>query len=242
MVSGQVTSHDLESGRVRVGLYTAVYGNYETPRPIRVHSQVPCVMFTDSDVVAEKAIAVGWEARVIPHYITTLKGDPKVVGPMLAHKWWKTHPHRALPGVNVSLWIDGSMEVTVGDYVQRCLDALGDDDWACVPHPARNCIYPEATFSATLARYDTVSLLTQVAFYRDTVGHPHNWGLVATGANVRRHTPSVIELSEQWWDECVNWSHQDQLSLPVLFRLSEGKVKWNRNIPWHQWWHLHQHG
>lgn len=234
--------HALESGRLKVGLYTAVYGGYETPKPIRVHSRVPCVMYTDSDVVAEKAEAVGWQPRLVRHYITTLRGDPKVVGPMLAHKWWKTHPHLALPEAHISLWLDGSMELTVGNYVERAIAALGDDDWACVPHPARNCIYPEAWFSATLARYDAPSILAQANFYREVVGHPVSWGLIATGANVRRHTDSVIELSDQWWDECINWSHQDQLSLPVLFRLNEGKVKWNMNLPWHQWWHLHQHG
>jgi len=231
----------MESGQV--GLYSAVYGDYETPRPIELPANVPAVMFTDSEVVAEKAEAAGWQPRIVRHYITTVKGQPQVVGPMLAHKWWKTHPHLALPGVRISLWIDGSMELTVGDYVERALDALGDDDWACVPHPARHCIYPEAAFSATLARYDAAAIQAQAHFYRNVVGHPPNWGLVATGANVRRHTQSVIELSEQWWDECLNWSHQDQLSLPVLFRLwADRGFMWNMNLPWHQWWHLHHHG
>jgi hypothetical protein len=134
------------------------------------------------------------------------------------------------------------MEITVDDYVERALGALGSDDWACVPHPARNCIYPEAAFSATLARYDAQAIHAQVTFYGSVVGHPANWGLVATGANVRRHTPEVIELGQQWWQECINWSHQDQLSLPVLFRLNEGKVKWNMRMPWHQWWNLYPHG
>jgi hypothetical protein len=229
--------------RSRIVLYTAVYGDYETPKPIRIAPNVvPCIMITDSDVVAEKAQAIGWSPLVVKHYITTLKGSPQIVGPMLAHKWWKTHPHLVSPQAEISLWIDGSMEITVDDYVQRALDALGDDDWACVPHPARNCIYPEASFSATLARYDAPSIQAQAHFYRERVGHPPNWGLVATGANVRRHTDSVIELSEQWWDECINWSHQDQLSLPVLFRLNEGKVRWNMNLPWHRDWILHHHG
>ncbi len=225
---------------IRVALYTAVYGAYETPRPINL--DIPCVMYTDSEVTAQRAHQVGWEPRVVTHHVTTLKGDPRVVGPMLAHKWWKTHPHLALPEVNISLWIDGSMELTVDDYPQRALTALGDDDWACVPHPARRCIYPEAAFSATLARYDAASIQAQANFYRDVVGHPANWGLVATGANVRRHVPQVIELSEQWWQENINWSHQDQLSLPVLFRLSEEKVKWNQNLAWHRDWILHHHG
>jgi len=225
---------------MKVGLYTAVYGSYETPKPINLN--IPCIMYTDSDAVAALAATRGWEPRVVKHYITTVKGAPSVAAPMLAHKWWKTHPHEALPDVDVSLWLDGSMEIRVDDYVERSIAALGSDEWACVPHPARNCIYPEANFSATLARYDAPSILAQARFYREVVGHPVSWGLIATGANVRRHTDSVIDLSKQWWDECLNWSHQDQLSLPVLFKLMAGRIRWNMNLPWHQWWHLHHHG
>jgi hypothetical protein len=220
-----------------VAIYTAIYGGYETPKPLK-DLGVPAYLYTDNPSMT----APGWDVRVVRHFITTLKGAPGVVAPMLAHKWWKCHPEVACPEATISMWIDGSMEIWVDDYVERALDALGEDDWACVPHPARRCIYPEANFSATLARYDAPSINAQSRFYRDVVGHPPNWGLVATGANVRRHTPEVIDLGQQWWDECINWSHQDQLSLPVLFRLNEGKIKWNMKLPWHQWWHLYPHG
>lgn len=222
---------------MKIALYTAIYGGYETPKPLK-DLGVPAYLYTDDPSISVE----GWTVRVVRHYVATVKGSPAVTGPMLAHKWWKCHPDFAAPGVDVSLWIDGSMEVIVDDYVERSLSALGSDDWACVPHPARRCIYPEAAFSATLARYDAQAIHAQSMFYGSVVGHPLNWGLVATGANVRRHTAEVIELGQQWWQECINWSHQDQLSLPVLFRLNEGKVKWNMNLPWHQWWHLYPHG
>lgn len=222
---------------MRVALYTAVYGGYETPKPLK-DLNIPAYLYTDDRSI----VADGWIVRHVPHFIATVKGSPVVTGPMLAHKWWKCRPDLACPDVDISLWIDGSMEICVDDYVERCLAALGSDDWACVPHPARSCIYPEAAFSATLARYDAAAIHAQVDFYGSVMGHPLNWGLVATGANVRRHTPEVIELGKQWWQECINWSHQDQLSLPVLFKMFEGKVKWNRNLPWHQWWKLYPHG
>lgn len=222
---------------MKVAIYTAIYGGYETPKSLK-DLGIPAYMYTDDPT----HVVEGWITRVVPHNIATVKGSPAVTGPMLAHKFWKCHPNVACPEADVSLWIDGSMEVAVDDYVERSLGALGSDHWACVPHPARGCIYPEAEFSATLARYDASSIRAQAAFYRDVVGHPANWGLIATGANVRRHTPEVIELGQQWWQECLNWSHQDQLSLPVLFRLNEGKVKWNMNMPWHEWWRLYPHG
>lgn len=226
---------------MKLALYTAIYGRSDWVK-LAPRVSIPRILFTDDDDTARDGEALGWEVRVVRHHIASLRGDPKITAPMLAHKFWKCHPHLAVPDAEATLWIDGSMEVVVDDYVERCITALELDDWACVRHPARVCIYPEAEFSSTLTwRYDATAVLAQANFYR-TIGHPPNWGLIATGANVRVHTPNVIELCEQWWQECINWSHQDQLSLPVLLRLSEGKVRWNMNLPWFQWWHLHEHG
>lgn len=221
----------------KVAVYTAIYGAYDTPKPLP-DLGVPAYLYTDNPHLQ----APGWQVRVVRHGIATLKGDPRTTGPMLAHKWWKTHPELACPDADITLWLDGSMVVTVGDYVARCLAALGGDDWACVRHPWRTCVFDEGEYSATLTwRYDTAVMLAQVEQYR-AINHPRGWGLIATGANVRRHTPEVVNLSHQWWDECVNWSHQDQLSLPVLLRLADGRVRWNMNLPWHEWWELVPHG
>jgi hypothetical protein len=222
----------------RVALYTAIYGNSDWPKPIP-DLGVPCYLYTD-DPSLHDALP-GWQVRVVNHYVATVKGSPRVTAPMLAHKWWKTHPALACPDVDISIWVDGSMEILTSDYVKLCLEALGSDDWSCVQHPARSCIYPEASFSASLKRYDAPSINAQAEFYRHQVGHPPNWGLIATGANVRRHTAAVVEMGEHWWDECINWSHHDQLSLPVLLRLANGKVPFNYNLPWFKWWHLHEH-
>jgi len=157
------------------------------------------------------------------------------------HKWYKVYPHRALPHADISLWVDGSMTILYPDYGRRCLDALGDDDWALVPHPARKCVYDEAAFSATLSRYDGPALLAQADFYR-FIGFPAQWGLMATGANVRRHTDIVRETCEHWWYENLTRSHQDQLSLPVILWLMESRgLKFNWNLPWFEWWHLAEH-
>jgi hypothetical protein len=225
---------------MRAALYTAIYGDSDWVKPVP-DIDVPCYLYTEARDTAMMAQMAGWETRVVPHSIATLKGDPKLTAPMMAHKFWKTHPELACPDADISIWIDGSMEVLASDFILACLTALGTDDWACVRHPARNCIYPEAEYSATLKwRYDSPSILAQSKFYSSF--HPRDWGLFATGHNVRRHTPEVIELGHQWWDECLNWSHQDQLSLPVLMRLADYKVKYNYNLPWHTWWKLYQHG
>lgn len=222
---------------MKVGLYSAIYGASDWVKPMR-DIGVPCVMYTDNP----NLVAPGWEVRVVPHNVATLNGEPRITNPMLNHKYWKCHPEVAMPGYDVSLWLDGSMELLIDDYVDHCLSALGSDDWACVPHPERRCIYTEADLSASLTwRYDAQSIKDQASYYRSVVGHPVNYGLVASGANARRHTPEVIELGQHWWYENITRSHQDQISLPVLFRLFEGKVTWNQNLPWHTTWTLHGH-
>jgi hypothetical protein len=220
---------------MKVVLYSALYGNYEHPKKVPQDLGVPAIMYTDNPDLH----APGWEVRVAPYtWGEEHPADPKATFAMMEHKFWKLHPH-IISDADVSIWMDASMEITVDNYVERCLEALGDDDLVTVPHPARNCIYPEAAFSATLERYDAAAITRQVEFYR--VWHPPNWGLFATGARVTRHTPRMRKFFSDWWWECTTRSHQDQLSFPVLLRLAED-IKWNRNMPWFQWWHLYEHG
>lgn len=237
---------------VIVQAYSAIYGGYDEPKPVRAagFSHRP-IMFTDQGDTFTEAAIKGWKPVLIDHYFESPHGDPEIVVPMLNHKYWKCHPdevcahsqnwpHEAYQHADITIWMDGSIEPHPG-FEEKALAALGDDDWACVPHPDRNCIYPEAEYSATLTwRYDADSITAQAGHYRNF--HPSNWGLFATGVNVRRHTEAVHDLSHLWWDEILNWSHQDQLSLPVLMRLQEGKVRWNQNLTWHQDWTLHPHG
>lgn len=222
-----------------VVVYSALYGRCDTVKPAPVPG---AIMYCDEQAVADIAQARGWEARVVNHGVATLLGDPKITAPMLAHKWWKTHPDLVAPDAEVTVWMDASMEVTEEGYVERCRDALQGDQWSIMAHPERRCIYDEATYSAVLTwRYDAAALTRQAEHYRQF--HPAGWGLFATGNLIRRHTWQSIEISHAWWHECITWSHQDQVSLPVLFALYEQKgFTWNTKLPWHQWWKLHEHG
>lgn len=222
---------------MNVVLYSAIYGGYDLPKALPEGLDCQAVMYTDWAATYDLARAAGWEPRLV--------GEPRPEGErqgaqsMLRHKWWKTHPLEAAPDADVSLWVDGSMTITVPDYADRCLDALGADDWSAMRHPWRSCVFDEAAYSTTLPRYANAGLLEQAEFYR-SIGHPADWGLIATGANVRRHTATVERVSDQWWWECRTRSHQDQVSLPVLFRLAED-LRWNDRLPWWAWWHLGEH-
>lgn len=220
-----------------VVVFSAIYGGYERAKRLSADLGVPAVLYTDDPHID----APGWEVRMVtdhlPGGIDYL--DPLATEAMMRHKWWKCRPDLAVPDADVSIWLDGQMEIVVPSFVDKCLAALGDDEWSAVRHPNRDCVYEEARFSARLPRYDAETLHDQVERYRALRYPPRN-GLFATGSIIRRHTPTVRAVGEAWWDECRR-SHQDQVSLPVLFWLAPA-LRRNENMPWWQWWTLHPHG
>lgn len=238
-----------------VVLLSALYGGYEHPKPVPADIGCRAVMLVDTIAMAAEARAAGWEPRILPEPVPrplieyAQQNDPSASSSMLHHKWWKLHPHLAAPDADITLWVDASILITADRYAERCLTALGHDELTTVGHPSRACVYDEAAFSATLARYDRPALERQMAAYR-FMSHPPMWGLYATGANVWRHTPEMARFGGDWWHEIVTYTHQDQVSMPVLLRLYSGEhnhrtgraLRWNANMPWDTWWGVYEHG
>lgn len=226
---------------MRIGAFSALYNAYDAPKPIP-DLGIPCVMYTDDpDLKVE-----GWEVRYVNHGIATLNGSPSRTGPMLAHKWFKTHLYEiGHETLDVAIWMDASMVILRDDLAELCIEALDDDDLALTPHPVRDNIYDEASYSATLLRYqaEATYIKEQARYYREEVGHPRDWGnLMGTGFSVTRLNERTKLLGEQWWWECTMRSHQDQISLPVLLRLNQTRgLTWNFNCPWAEWWGIGDH-
>lgn len=252
---------------MKVAIYSSIMGDYEaTAKPLPPDLDVPAIMFTDNPRIVEQAPAAGWTVVETswPYELfeaNPANGDPAITRPMLAHKYWKTHPAEAMrfagmPDVEASIWLDGSMQIRGGgsEFVANNLAALGDDDWSLMSHPWRRCVFDEAVYSSTLIfRYDSAAMMRQHDRYLKQ-GHPRGWGLFATGHMVRRHSHAANELGRHWWNHNVEFSHQDQISLPVLMRWYEDPatheeyvpgarhVRWNTNVPWWTWTDLHPHG
>lgn len=236
-------------------VYSAIYGDYEsTAKMVPPDLRGRAVMFTDNGNIAEQAPEAGWQVVFEDAVYNTFdadpaNGDPAVVRPMLAHKWWKTHPNYAVSVAadrqllaekpDVSIWVDGNMRITMSgfDFVDRCLTALGDDDWSLMKHPWRSCIYEEHVYTSAVCygRYSVEAMARQARHYGDLM-HPRDWGLFATGHMVRRvGVEAVWQVCDEWWEHNVRYSHQDQLSLPVLIRAAGDALKWNADLPWGMW-------
>lgn len=197
-------------------VYSAIYGDYDRPKPVPNDGN-KYVMYTDTKGLH----APGWEVRYEPMDL--------IDTPMMRAKYWKTHPHRVAPTALATVWIDGSLTPLKG-FADRCAKALHGVDIAFTPHPLRDCIYDEYTASAGLPKYNADMMSRQVEHYR-TEGHPEHWGLFATGCIARMNLTRVMWMNVEWWQHNVEWSWQDQLSLPFVLR-NHPEVMWDARLPW----------
>lgn len=130
----------------------------------------------------------------------------------LTAKYYKLHPHKLFPDYEYSLWIDGSVEL-VADARDLVKLYLKNSSWAVHKHASRTCIIDEAFACVEMGKADPDVLSKQVARYIVGEKYPRNNGLAENTVILRRHNdPDVIKVNEDWWKECNEWSHRDQIS------------------------------
>lgn len=186
-------------------VYTANIGGRDRPRPQAAQegADVQWLYATDDPGVVVPA----------PWYPVCVRPHPEL-HPNMAAKWHKTHPPT---GWDAVVWIDSSMEVTSPRFVAEAVASLEGKALATWRHPRRDSVYDEAEASLGAesqgGRYASLPIRAQMAAYR-AEGYPDAHGLYACGTVV--WTAAAATLGQAWWDECVRWGYQDQLSFPVV--------------------------
>ena len=212
---------------MRAVVYTAIFGGYDTLKHPPAQDE-PCdfICFTDSKL----------PSRVGAWRVIHVKTDHKV-HPRIQAKRFKILSHSIFPGgrlapryapfslrqrVDLSIWVDASLQLKGPTFVKDMRNKLDDGDWAMFVHPDRDCIYEEALESITMRKYQQVPILPQVQAYRSVV--PPHGGLYACTVIVRREpsTERLKRVHKLWWEENVKWTCQDQLSLPFVLRCVGG--------------------
>ena len=200
-------------------IYSANYGRWDPDR----RQPVQLRMFT------ETTHPLGLMARYIDRQAPKPRhhaGAPETQSRLDA-KWWKLRPDLAMPGEEITVWMDASVTILERDFEALAIAELGDDDALFMPHPWRDCIYDECEASKVGHKYAGQPIDEQCARYREA-GHPEHWGLFQTTVLVRRDNERTRALNDAWWQEIIDWSIQDQLSLPPLVRVAPG-------LRWHTW-------
>jgi hypothetical protein len=167
-----------------VAVISAVYGDYDTPiAPPEQSVEADWILVSDREHVVD-----GWRQVIEPR---------AHMHPRLAAKVPKCRPD-LYSSADVLIWVDGSLMITSGGFVEWCIASLGDHQMAQFFHPERSSIVSEAIVSAGMAKYAYQSVGLQAAHYI-TEGHPENWGLWATGLIVRDQ--SCHRFGDAWLRE-----------------------------------------
>lgn len=160
--------------------------------------------------------------------------------PRFKARYFKVNSHLVFPQYKYSLWIDGQINLTSNIHELISL-ASSNHDIAMPKHPERSCIYAEAAACKALGKDNKVIIDKQIQRYEED-GFPKNMGLCASGIILRKHTKRIKEFNETWWNEILNGSIRDQISLNyVLYKLN---INWYElPSPWrkNKWYKLGKH-
>jgi TOD1/MUCI70, glycosyltransferase-like domain len=181
-------------------ILTAVYDGYDSLKPLPVQD-VPheAICVTDDPNLHAEGWTIVYEPRSDVH-------------PNRAAKTAKMCPWR-YTDADLTVWVDAMFEIKAWSLLS---DVAGYTFGQWI-HPDRQCIYEEATVSATMSKYAGEPVAEQAAHYR-TLGHPAQWGLWAAGFIVRQRTPEIEAFGEAWLAEVYRWSFQDQISEAPMLR------------------------
>ena len=186
----------------KIAIYTAFTGDYDNLKdPQFVDENCDYICFTDNPDFESDF----WEIRLMED--STLDNNRKA-------KQYKVFPNKYLPDYKYSLWIDGSFKIvgSIREYINNFINSK----MLVVVHPERDCIYEEANESIKFPRYSNYTINKQTENYA-SMGMPAHYGLPALGSIFREHNdPIIVDLMNQWWEEIIKYTNQDQLSFTYL--------------------------
>lgn len=111
-----------------------------------------------------------------------------------------------------SIYIDGNIQI-------RCdLDKINldfEEDIIFLSHD-RDCLYEEAIACIKVGKDDKHTIISQIEHYKKN-GYERNKGLYATGLIIRKHSPLIYSMCEEWFfNNVAKFSIRDQISLPYV--------------------------
>jgi hypothetical protein len=197
-----------------VAVITSIYGGFDTLRDPPAQQGVSVeewVCVTDDP-----------DMEPVGPWQLALDENPTGESPRFGAKRAKVFPLDYLDSEpDIVVRMDGAAYLRHGHSLSTLLEAAHGAVIAQYRHPARTCIYDEATAASGQAKYRGQPIFEQVEHYR-RAGHPEAWGLWETGVLIYDYRHGTAELlrafGSLWLDEMRQWTLQDQLSEAVVLR------------------------
>ena len=163
-------------------------------------------------------------------------------GGLLDAKRHKVLPHRYFQDYEISVWIDGNVELL--DNIRPIIRKfLRKGNMAVLRHPAESLegvtpyMYREAEVCLLQGVGNPKDIKRQVDAYRKE-GCPADREAVMLSVIIRRHNePSVIEFDKEWWRQINKYSYRDQISFPYVAWKQDFKYSKLNNVGFDADWY-----
>jgi len=194
---GIVEEHPIQIPNLVV--YTCIVGKYDVLKEVAApEKNIEYICFTDQ-IVESKT----WKIKPIPAFLKSME-------PAKIARCVKILPHLFLQEYNISVWVDGSIQILGG--IQEFVDNNLKNYFAIPKHPDRVCVYEEAKAIVRLNK-DSVEVIDKQIFEYKKKNYPADNGMVQSGIMIRKHNDKrCITIAELWWKEVREYSKRDQMS------------------------------
>jgi hypothetical protein len=184
---------------MKIAVITAVFGGMDTEKPF-------CKQSVDCD-----RIFINEQNSPFP-----LPNLP----PRLQAKYFKLQAHRAFPGYDCYVWIDGNIEVTSPMFVEEITDRLRGE--ICIQrHHERKTIKEEIDFILNsdnpylTTRYGAQPLKEEYEYYLRE-GMEEDAALYSCNIFAWHSTEKTNGFFDKWWRLTLEWSWFDQSQFSFL--------------------------
>lgn len=181
---------------MNVGVYTAMFGAYDTIRKPQCKCANDFVLFTDQNVLPD-----GWIVKKInPH-----------PNPSYASRYCFDQSCLLMPDYDATVMHGGNSVITMppDEIIKKYLpDGF---DLACFVHPHREDVFQEAKACISFRKDKAEVINPQIERYR-AEGFDESIRLSTAIILIRRNTERMRAFEDYWWNEVENGSCRDQLS------------------------------
>jgi hypothetical protein len=217
--NGLSAQSESEISPIKKVVYTCICGNYDSLiTHTSIHADWDYICFTDN----KKLLRYKHPQWIIRPLAYVERDNTR------NNRWHKMFPDKILGEYDVSLYIDGNINITNSTLIDYINNELIDDKSKTLvinKHLVRNCIYQEAN-ECKLRKLDSESVIDNQMQMLKQLNYPEACGLTENFMIYRRHhDEEVKELMTDWWWWVSNFSKRDQLSFNFVI--------WNRNFKIH---------
>ena len=197
--------------REKIAVYTSIFGGYDhVLEPAWKPDNCDFYIITDQDIDSKST----WKK---------IEPDADVLKDLnsnaLRNRYYKMFPHKVkeLKGYKYSIYIDGNIK-PVSDLTEL-VNRISEYGLSFHRHSSRDCVYEEANV-CVMSKKEKQTNVDEHMSYLEKEHFPKKYGMLECNVIVRDHSSDIMKaIMQDWWNEFLQHSKRDQLSLPfVLYK------------------------